>query len=297
MEVVKIRRENKSPLTDLTVIFFDSETSGFATNTEILQIGAKCEEKTFSCYILPQNEIPTKATEIHGLFLSNGNLMKNNNYVPSEQLKDALEKFFHFLIAIGSPCLLVGHNINFDAKHFLRAICLYKMEDNFHPCLYGFADSLQLLKKLVTDVTNHKLSTLAEKFELLNEEIHDALVDAKLVEQILQKVGVTTSSLILVSKSYNWHLNRQAALLRKAKNLGNLQVLEGIVTKTMRGKMAEQGILFENLKQAFITSSIDGIKMLLGESINKKPRVTKHPRIVNKIGSFMEQYIQNMKID
>lgn len=304
VDTIKIKKENEFPPTDMAIVFFDTETSRF-TNAEILQIGAKCGKNylrlflviLYICYILPQNEISAKAIEIHRLFLSNGNLMKNNSYIPSVQLKDALDKFLHFLIAIDSPCLLVEHNINFAARHFLRVVCLHKMENDFHPWLYGFADSLQILKKLVTNVTNYKLSTLAEKFDLQTEEIHHALVDAKLVEQIFEKIKIPISNLILAFKLYNWHLNRQAELFRKVKNLGSLQVLEGIVLKTMRGKMAEQGILIENLKETFITSGVDGIKMLLGESVNGKSRVTKYLRIINKIGTFMEEHIQNMQIN
>ncbi|XP_077277113.1 uncharacterized protein LOC143905526 [Temnothorax americanus] len=155
----------------MTIVYFDIKTSEFAASAEILQIGAKCREKTFYFYVLPQNEIPAKP--------------------------------------------LVHH------------VCY----------------------------------------------------------------------LISAGKSYNWHLNGQAKLLRKAKNLGSLQMLEEIVTKTMRGKMAEQEILFENLKKSFTISGVDGIRMLLGESVNGKPRVTKHVRIINKIAIFMEQHVQNMQIE
>ncbi|XP_066593220.1 uncharacterized protein [Prorops nasuta] len=288
---IKIRNESKPPPSNLAVVLFDLETSGFG-NAEILQIAAKCNQQTFCCYILPKNRISMKSTEVHGLSFSHGTLIKNGVSLPAIQLKDGLCKFLNFLISIGSACLLVAHNVNFDAKYLLNAINICKMESNFDPWIYGFADSLTTLKKVVKGMTNYKLTTLAEKYDLESNGAHDALVDVELLQQVLEKTKISKSTLLDSAKTFAFYLNRHDCLIRRTLYLQSLQVLDGFVSKGMITKMAEQAIRFENLTEAFLASDEKGIQILLGESINGRPRVTKNPKVIEKIVAFLKQHVK-----
>lgn len=130
-----------------TIIFFDLETSGFASTCDILQISAKLGEHTCNIYINPTQPVDPGAFNATGLQNINGKLYCHGKQVNSVLLPDALIQFQQFLNLSSMPCILVAHNCKFDSSHLLRAIINNSMVEQFAK-IAGFCDSLNLLKNV-----------------------------------------------------------------------------------------------------------------------------------------------------
>ncbi|XP_043480002.1 uncharacterized protein LOC122509810 [Leptopilina heterotoma] len=127
------------------LVYFDLETSGLSKQSDILQIAAKCGEKSFETYINPTQPVTPEAFKITGLENINGDLFLYGKPLTSIPLKQALIKFQQFLTEL-NPCVLVAHNAKFDVSHFLQAVTTSSMIENFDG-IVGFSDSLTLFKK------------------------------------------------------------------------------------------------------------------------------------------------------
>ena len=109
---------------DLIVIFFDLETTGPTTWSQIISIGAiavksstghEIPEGRFECHIVPTNAIKPGATKVNGFTKEEGSLYKNgvcvdNAVHPSE----GLQRFVDYLVGwarVGEGDVnLVAHN-------------------------------------------------------------------------------------------------------------------------------------------------------------------------------------------
>ena len=105
-----------------SIVFFDLETTGFGKSAGILQIAAKINNKEFSTYINPTQNIPVEATQVHGLENRRGELFRNGNKLNSLPLIEALHKFYLFLQSSRKPAMLVAHNAIFDSTILFQAI-------------------------------------------------------------------------------------------------------------------------------------------------------------------------------
>nr|XP_012218851.1 PREDICTED: uncharacterized protein LOC105670095 [Linepithema humile] len=120
---VLINEENNSDpeedLCETPIILLDLETSGFQADCDILQIAAKCNKSTFTTYINPIQQISPKATEVHGLVNCYGDLMHN-----------------------------ATHNLTFDGPRLFKAIIKNNLIDDFSMIIYGFIDTLSIIRKI-----------------------------------------------------------------------------------------------------------------------------------------------------
>lgn len=83
------------------IVFFDLETGGFQKNADILQIAAKCNDKSLSIYIKPAAAIAETASNVNGLRFVRGELEYRGSIVESISLKDAMHAFYKFLFVTG----------------------------------------------------------------------------------------------------------------------------------------------------------------------------------------------------
>ncbi|XP_011876984.1 PREDICTED: uncharacterized protein LOC105567056, partial [Vollenhovia emeryi] len=96
-----INNENTSHCKNKQIIYFDLETSGFASTCDILQIAMKCNEATFNMYITPTKWIPAKVSAIHGLTNEQGELYKDGVKVKSFPLRIVVDQLLQYLKNIG----------------------------------------------------------------------------------------------------------------------------------------------------------------------------------------------------
>jgi len=100
------------------LVYYDLETTGLGIHNkhkdiEILEIGAVDGETkdTFRQYILPPgNHIPRDASNVHGIYLKEGALYRDNKNLEAVDLKTGLQNFLRWLKDINRPIALAGCN-------------------------------------------------------------------------------------------------------------------------------------------------------------------------------------------
>ena len=164
---------NKNVSMDDTFVCFDLETTGlYATNDRITEIGAVKVQNgkivdSFSTFADPERPIPAKVIQLTGITDS---MVKG---APSQ--KEAVEKFLAFC----GDAVLVAHNAPFDTG-FIRKIC----QENGMDYDYTSVDTVAITRKILPDINNVKLDTLAKHFHLGKFNHHRAVDDAEMLTNI-----------------------------------------------------------------------------------------------------------------
>lgn len=160
---------------DYTVI--DIETTGLsARESEIIELSAlKIRDdkiiSKFSSLVKPHNRIGTFITKLTGI--------TNEMVSEAPAINDVLETYMEFL----SNDYILGHNVNFDInfiydnlkKHFNR-----EFSNNY-------IDTMRLARKYCK-FPSHKLSYLAECFNISTEGHHRALNDCVMTFEIYNHI-------------------------------------------------------------------------------------------------------------
>ena len=101
-------------------VYFDVETTGFGNFAQIVQIGADCDGRTFSKYVLPECAITADATNVHKIAKSGSNLIKDGRILNDVVgAKKAIEDFFRYLSSVarnGEVCLIAHNGKRIDFK-------------------------------------------------------------------------------------------------------------------------------------------------------------------------------------
>lgn len=107
--------------------------------------------------------------------------------MPSVSIKKALHEFRNFILQLDSPVHLVFHNgFAFDIKILLKHFNRQKIPfpsnvEIIHDTLPAFR------KKIKSDISDHKLGTLAAFLDVTLEDAHDALADSDALKNICEK--------------------------------------------------------------------------------------------------------------
>lgn len=263
---------------DCQLVFFDLETSGLKKTADILQIAAKCGDRSFTVYINPTQSIDESASEVTGLKNIAGTLFHNGNMVESIPLHHALLAFLEFINITLNPTVLVAHNASFDVPRLFQAITNCSMIENFS-CTAGYTDTLPILRKSIPTRKGErmfKLSTLAN--DLLNITssggFHEALYDVKILEQVLETLNIGKKAVLANAKCFFESLIHPT-----------LVPLIGATSKAMIKKISNASITYGMIEKEYSRKGDNGIIQLLSQGIlgDKKPRVTKDRKTLNKI--------------
>ena len=162
------------------LIVYDTETTGLDIGKdEIVQLSAVrlgADGRivdTLDLMVEPTVPIGQGAFETHGFDLEYIRLRGGVS------AKEALERF----AAFADGCVLVGHNsMRFDAPLLRRQ----RKEQGLPPTrTLGEFDTLTLAKCFLPELPDHKLSTLCERFGVVNEAAHNALGDITATAKVL----------------------------------------------------------------------------------------------------------------
>ncbi|XP_015125449.1 uncharacterized protein LOC107047212 [Diachasma alloeum] len=262
------------------VVFFDLETSGLDANCNILQIAAGTGSASFNIYIKPSKPIDPHATQAHGLTSVSGDLYLHGIRVETVSLRSALTSFLAYLQKIEKKCILVAHNLRFDGPRLLKAIERLSLLSEFQAVVTGFACSLESYKRKMNIKNSNggalKLSTLARAHVKHVDEgnTHNASYDVYLLRHFACNVFTLEdilSQLITVPEA----LERYHATRRVKETVNTLSALSELIPIALRKKMAEAGIGFDNLSDAYVKDGRDGVVKLLKNKIEYKPRTFK----------------------
>lgn len=156
-------------LADIEFVVFDLETTGAkAPPCKITEIGAyrvrggQVLEK-FHTLVNPETPIPYFITGLTG--------------IDDEMVADAplFGDIIHDLLGFIGDSVLVAHNSGFDMRFLNHEIGMVFPEHRLvNPCLC----TVQLSRRLLPDILNHKLSTVAKHYDIDLTNHHRAAADA-----------------------------------------------------------------------------------------------------------------------
>lgn len=159
-------------------VLLDIETTGFKpSESEITEIAAyKVKDKkvvdTFSSLVGINNPIPPNIVEI--------------THITDDMVKDqpkidvVLKDFKEFL----GDNIIIGHNVTFDIDFLTH----YSYQCFGEYILNDYVDTLRIARKLLPNLSHHKLETLSKYYELDVEGEHRALKDVDLTYTIYNKL-------------------------------------------------------------------------------------------------------------
>ena len=173
--------------TPSTFVVFDIETTGLdSLSNEIIEIGAlKVKDgkvvDTFDNLIKPSHPISDFITNLTGI--------TNEMVETAETIEEVLKQFINFI----GDNILMGHNVNFD----INFVYDHAEKYNNHILNNDFIDTLRLARKLLPELSHHRLSDLADYYNIDKTGHHRALKDVEmtlevynhLVEEILNQYG------------------------------------------------------------------------------------------------------------
>ncbi|XP_066596255.1 uncharacterized protein [Prorops nasuta] len=290
---VMISQNNNRPFNDLNIfktIVFDLETKGFSKSDEICQIAACTDETSFENYIISSRIISKQASLVTGLKMINGDLYYKEEKVEAFPARVAVIQFWDYLNSFKCPIILLAHNaFSFDMPRMLNLVFNLGLMDRFKFVVYGFTDSLIIFKKMLPERRKMKekfsMEALIKEF-LLNkniENLHNAVTDVQLLLKLIHKVGITDNTVKMNTKTIDQIVQAKeienAILLNKA----SLQQYKNKISQPIINKMAKVGINDHILQETFHKNDEQGIRILLQENFNDKPRVTTNNNIFKKI--------------
>lgn len=155
-------------------VVVDIETTGLSPQqNEIIEISAirfenGIKKDTFSTLIKPDNEIPYFITQLTGI--------SNKMVADAPDIKKAVTDFRKYL----SDDIIVGYNVNFDVNFIYDKLlenCSVKLGNDF-------VDVLRIARVVLTHLSTHKQTAVAEYYGLSVTGAHRAMKDCELCNAI-----------------------------------------------------------------------------------------------------------------
>ena len=218
-------RENNN-----TFVVFDIETTGLDKNTEeITEIGAvKVENgqvtERWGTFVDPEKPIPKKITELTSI--------TDEMVADAPKIGEALPEFFEFC----KGAVLVAHNAKFDTGFIKEKAKKCGIDYTF-----GHLDTLMLAKCLYPDLSNFRLNTLTKHLNVVLENHHRAVDDAKATADIFVKMLEELASqgiedITELNEKFDMRgaakRNRANHIILLAKNLQGVRHIYEMVTKS-----------------------------------------------------------------
>lgn len=187
MDVCREYKGNSLDCFERDYVVLDLETTGFSPiANEIIEIGAvKVVDgdvtETFHRFVKCQDGVPDVIERLTGI---------SDSLLEAEgvSLSKAVVDFDEFV----SDAVIVGHNINFDINFMYDAY----VKVLFKPFTNDYIDTMRIAKSLVKDTFNHKMGTLARKFEIANDQPHRALNDCLVTKALYEKLEYINQNFI-----------------------------------------------------------------------------------------------------
>lgn len=159
-------------------IAFDIETTGLdSIYDEIIEIGAiKIEDnkevEIFNTLIKPKYGIDGFITELTGI--------TNEMVKDAPSINEILPEFMNFI----KDSIILGHNVNFDINFIYDNL----IKQDMVPITNDFVDTLRLSRKLLPELKHHRLSDLANYYNIDTIGSHRSLKDARMTIKIFENL-------------------------------------------------------------------------------------------------------------
>ena len=211
-------------------VVFDLETTGLSSDMcYITEIGAVKVINgevydSFSTFVHPPVSIPQKIVELTGITDA---MVKD---APEEG--EAVERFLDFC----EGSVLVAHNAGFDTSFIRKAMNRLNKEFNF-----TYIDTVELSRKLLTELKSHKLNVIAKHLKIKLENHHravdDAMCTAHIFEHFLKMLSERgVSDINQINTSFGNSIDVKGAksfhIIILAKNMVGLENLYHLISES-----------------------------------------------------------------
>ncbi|XP_015523430.2 uncharacterized protein LOC107226955 isoform X2 [Neodiprion lecontei] len=268
-------------------VIFNLATSGGGRTDEICKIAACTEMGQFRSYIMPLNGIPPMITNVNGLRVMDGELYENDKKVDTDPAETAITKFLDFLDTQrqSRPVILVAHKAHeFHGPRILRLVTDLGMMEEFQSRVAGFACTLLLFQTEFPERDSHALKNIAEGIPGFNWEAKAAYYATRMEELLMEVIryygienNITNYTESAEAASTKLKTDDRKASLEEIRTLNKKQL-----SPPTRGKMAEAGIGYQDLVEAYRSGSDDGVLQLLqdvGLRRDVKNKILEHLRV------------------
>ena len=160
-----------------TYIVFDVETTGLSsaydTIIELAAVRLKDGEivDTFESFANPHHPLSETTTRLTGI--------TDDMVQDAPEVGDMIAKFVEFC----EDAILVAHNANFDMGFFYAACQTAGIEVP----KYSYIDTVEMARYLYPDMRNHRLDTLAKRFDIELTQHHRAIYDTEATAYLFVK--------------------------------------------------------------------------------------------------------------
>lgn len=190
--------ETEESLEDATYIVFDVETTGLSavynTIIELAAVKIKNGEviDTFESFANPHEPISALITNLTGI---TDDMVKD-----APNVDEVVRKYYEW---IGEGSILVAHNASFDMGFLYEAYKKAELPNITYPVI----DTLELARFLHPELGNHRLNTLAKKYNIELTQHHRAIYDAEATGFLFLKLleGATAQGIAQLS-DFNQHI-------------------------------------------------------------------------------------------
>ncbi|WP_203362340.1 PolC-type DNA polymerase III [Bacillus sp. REN10] len=165
-------------LPDETYVVFDVETTGLSAvyDTIIELAGVKIKNgeiiDRFESFANPHHPLSATTINLTGI---TDDLVEN-----APEVEEVLQKFKEWT----ADAILVAHNASFDMGFLQAGYERYNIEKATNPVI----DTLELARFLYPSMKNHRLNTLAKKFDVELTQHHRAIYDAEATGYLMLKM-------------------------------------------------------------------------------------------------------------
>jgi DNA polymerase III epsilon subunit-like protein len=264
-------------------------------DSHITQIAAISNHgSSFSCYILPQRPISTKASEVTGLKVRGQQLFHKGKPVSSLSIKDALQSFIGYLESHPAQVILIGHNIKvFDCHVLMNALQSCHLQTQFCASTAGYLDTLLLFKLIKPGLESYTQVNLAKS--LLGEdqcqyEAHNAFHDVRALQLIVESQSVSPEAKMKATFGHKYVLDALQYSNDININIGSFDILvkQKVISHCIARKIAGSGLCYEHLAIVYHRNGEDGVRNLLTETDQSRVRVTRSAKIIQGICKFLK---------
>lgn len=272
------------------VVFFGVNTCGNHSELEIFQMAAVYKNYGFNSYIVPKKRISSEVTKMTGFTASSESLYWHKRKLNTTPLDFSLDKFLLFLKIFGKPVILASYGgRQKDSLSISKAMLDYGLWKKFSLIVRGFTEIFPIVKDKLPARKHYKLESVAH--DTLNLDIsltlHNVSYDIKTVEKIIQKLKIEDEEIIRQSFPLSIVKGEISALHLIKVDQISLAFLKNIVSIQMIEKLANSGVNYARLRQAYKMNNSKGVKLLLTGCVEGQPKITEDQDIIEKITNMM----------